>query len=157
MPVKTTSMKTFAILFLFPLLLADNSVSSETPECEYKADFSSNDIEVKGSLETRVTSKVEIAIENKGSCTWKKNEVYMQVQLYTGPKGFNRSEAFNNFKTRVKHQMNTDNITPGRAAKFIISFNPVEMEGLYRLGFTLIGKGGKTIHGPVTKDLKYSD
>ena len=150
-------MKAFTILLLFPLLFAGTYLPAKAPDCEYKADFQTNDIDVVGSLESKVTSQVQIAIENKGSCTWKKNEVYMQVLVYTGPRGFNKSEAFNTFKTRVKHQMNTDNITSGRAAKFIIRFDPVEMEGLYRLGFSLYGKGGKLIHGPVTKDLRYTD
>lgn len=150
-------MKAFTILFLLPLFFAGKGLPGKVPDCEYKADFSGGDIDVVGSLESKVTSQVQIAVENKGSCTWKKSEVYMQVMVYTGPRGFNKSEAFTNFKTRAKHQMNIDNITPGRAAKFIIRFDPVEMEGLYRLGFTLYGKGGKIIHGPVTKDLRYTD
>lgn len=147
-------MKALYLLFILPLLSGSGPAIMH-PECEYKADFKTSDIDVIGNLESRVTSKVQIPIENKGTCTWKKNEVYMQVLFYTGPKGFNKSEGYNIFKTRAKHQMQTDNITPGRAAKFTIQFDAVEMNGLYRLGFSLVGKNGKIICGPIPKDLKY--
>ena len=81
----------------------------------------------------------------------------MQVLFYTGPRGFNKSDGYNIFKTRVKHQMNTDNISKGRAAKFIIRFDPVEMEGLYRIALTLQTHKGEQICGPVPMDLKYTD
>lgn len=147
-------MKILLLLLVFPFL-SGKPPATPHPECEYKADFKTSGIDVIGTLESRVTSKVQIPVENKGTCTWKKNEVYMQVLFYAGPRGFNKSGGYNIFKTRAKHQMQTDNISPGRAAKFIIQFDAVEMNGLYRIAFSLIGKNGKIICGPVPKDLVF--
>ncbi|MGQ0738075.1 MAG: hypothetical protein ACT4OJ_03355 [Bacteroidota bacterium] len=150
-------MKAIPLFLLFPFFFSGIETRTTVPECEYKGKFTTNDIDVVGSLEAKVTSQVQIPIENEGSCTWKKNEVYMQVLFYAGPRGTDKSECYTIFKTRAKHQMNTDNITPGRAAKFVIRFDPVEVEGTYRLGFSLIGKNGKVVCGPITKNLSYND
>lgn len=128
---------------------------SETCDfCKWDSEFGDNDILVRSRLEERVSSEIQIVIENTGDCVWKKSEVYIKIKVAICPPR-TTSEANSVFKVNQKHYMETDNVEKGEDASFRIKFNAIPTGGQYNLEFTLMTKSGSPIGRPVRKYLLY--
>ncbi len=144
----------FSAVCIILLTAARTSAPEDCFYCKWDSEFGDNDILIRSRLEERVSSEIQVVIENSGDCVWKKNEVYIKIKVVICP-ARTTSEANNTFKVNQKHYMETDNVEKGEDASFRIKFNAVPTGGQYNLEFTLMTKSGSPIGKPVRKYLLY--
>lgn len=143
------------ILFLITASLISTKTIAQVQSvsnniCVWDADFSESDIKHSPSkLESRVSPTFQFDATNKGTCVWRKNEVYVKVTVKKTPKSVSSSEANSIFKTSQKFYLNNDYVTKGGSGRFIMKFNSVVDAGPYELEFVIMNKDGKRISDEV--------
>lgn len=142
----------------FLLILLSFTKSFGQPVCTWDADFSESDIDHSPSrLESRVSPTFQIDANNKGTCVWRKSEVYMKVTVKKSPKTVSSSEASSIFKTSQKFYLNNDYVTKGGTGRFIMRFSSVVDAGPYELEFVIMNKDGKRISDPIAVIYQFTD
>jgi hypothetical protein len=126
--------------------------------CVWDADFSESDIKHSPSkLESRVSPTFQFDATNKGTCVWRKSEVYVKVTVKKSPKTVSSSEANSIFKTSQKFYLNNDYVTKGGSGRFIMKFNSVVDPGPYELEFVIMNKEGKRISDAIAVIYQFAD
>jgi len=126
--------------------------------CVWDADFSESDIKHSPSkLESRVSPTIQFDATNKGTCVWRKSEVYVKVTVKKSPKTVSSSEANSIFKTSQKFYLNNDYVTKGGSGRFIMKFNSVVDAGMYELAFVIMNKEGKRISDEIEVFYQFVD
>jgi len=145
-------------LFLLITTLAGLHTYGQGHYCTWDADFSESDIDYSPSrLEARVSPTFQVDASNKGTCVWRKSEVYMKVTVKKSPKTVSSSEAASIFKTSQKFYLNNDYVTKGGTGRFIMRFNAVVDAGPYELEFVIMNKDGKRISDPIAVIYQFAD
>lgn len=129
---------------------------SNAKYCTWKASLSNSDIKPLNKLVIRTTNKLQVDVDNKGTCTWEE-DVYMKVSLDKFPTGLNRSKLEDVFDVDRKIKLNNPYVTGGGTGRFVAKFDAVEVAGLYLLKINVYDGKNKEMIKQHSVLLKYTD